>query len=307
MGKLPKRCDNNRNGRIRNPLSFSFGERQDTRNKSNNELKDETNKLINDTIIYVDKDYYNYHNNKNKTLNIEFNTNDTVTEICKDKNIHTAALSFADAATPGGSVLYGAKTQEECLCRCSNLYESIISEKCDKEFYSKNLSNYHNTNNTKNNCFKFSPIFDSGNCLWNGKMTKFIDINDDSLMARPICNKNTFGNWNEQKQYITGYINITSNDLIESIYKYIELTYKYSELKIDRISLIANGVLKRAYNLQQLLLSKNIYINDKNMINENDFKKLQNISINSKIHIILDDNSNIINEIIKENKNKDKE
>ena len=27
---------------------------EDTRNKSNNELKDETNKLINNTIIYVD-------------------------------------------------------------------------------------------------------------------------------------------------------------------------------------------------------------------------------------------------------------
>lgn len=161
--------------------------------------------------------------------------------------------------------------------------------------------------NAKNNCFKFSPVFDSGNCLWNGKMTKFIDINDDSLMARPICNKNTFGNWNEQKQYITGYINITSNDLIESIYKYIELTYKYSELKIDRISLIANGVLKRAYNLQQLLLSKNINIDDKNMINENDFRKLQNISINNKTHIILDNNNDIINEIIKNNENKDRD
>lgn len=124
---------------------------EDTRNKSNNELKTDTDKLINNTIVYSDRDYDEYSiifkKNKNKILNIEFNTNDTVTEICKDKNIHTAALSFADAATPGGSVLYGAKTQEECLCRCSNLYESIISEKCDKEFYSKNLSNYHNTRN----------------------------------------------------------------------------------------------------------------------------------------------------------------
>ena len=107
---------------------------EDTRNKSNNELKADTEKLINKTTIYIDEDYSNYlsqiKNNKNKNLNIEFNTNDTVTEICKDKNIHIAALNFADAATPGGSVLYGAKTQEECLCRCSNLYESI---------------NYHNT------------------------------------------------------------------------------------------------------------------------------------------------------------------
>lgn len=122
---------------------------EDTRNKSNNDLKADTDKLISDTIVYSDKDYDEYSiklkKNKNRVLDIEFNTNDTVTEICKDRNIHIAALNFADAATPGGSVLYGAKTQEECLCRCSNLYESIISDKCDKEFYSKNLSNYHNT------------------------------------------------------------------------------------------------------------------------------------------------------------------
>lgn len=120
---------------------------EDTRNKSNNELKTDTDKLINNTIVYSDRDYdeCSIILKKNKTLNIEFNTNDTVTEICKDKNIHIAALNFADAVVPGGLVLYGAKTQEECLCRCSNLYESIISEKCDKEFYSKNLSNYHNT------------------------------------------------------------------------------------------------------------------------------------------------------------------
>lgn len=37
-----------------------------------------------------------------------------------------AILNFADALIPGGLVLYGAPTQEENICRCSNLYETLI-------------------------------------------------------------------------------------------------------------------------------------------------------------------------------------
>ena len=33
---------------------------EDTRNKSNNELKADTEKLINKTTIYIDEDYSNY-------------------------------------------------------------------------------------------------------------------------------------------------------------------------------------------------------------------------------------------------------
>ena len=42
-----------------------------------------------------------------------------------------AALNFADDKIPGGLVWQGAKTQEECLCRCSNLYLSLIGHKGD--------------------------------------------------------------------------------------------------------------------------------------------------------------------------------
>ena len=37
-----------------------------------------------------------------------------------------AILNFADALVPGGLVLYGAPTQEENICRCSNLYETLL-------------------------------------------------------------------------------------------------------------------------------------------------------------------------------------
>lgn len=45
----------------------------------------------------------------------------TVNSIFKLKGYITV-LNFADDKQPGGLVWFGAETQEECLCRCSNLY-----------------------------------------------------------------------------------------------------------------------------------------------------------------------------------------
>ena len=57
-----------------------------------------------------------------------------------------AVLNFADAITPGGAVLYGASTQEEAICRCSTLYESISKDEMLKQFYypHRNLDFFYN-------------------------------------------------------------------------------------------------------------------------------------------------------------------
>ena len=51
-----------------------------------------------------------------------------------------AALNFADALTPGGLVFEGETTQEEDLCRCSNLYPCISQDKVFDNYYGYNRS-----------------------------------------------------------------------------------------------------------------------------------------------------------------------
>ena len=52
----------------------------------------------------------------------------------------TAILNFADAIEPGGLVLYGETTQEENICRCSNLYASLTTDIAYGGYYNYNSS-----------------------------------------------------------------------------------------------------------------------------------------------------------------------
>lgn len=52
-----------------------------------------------------------------------------------------AVLNFANPIKPGGGVRGGVKAQEECLCRCSNLYDVISSEELQAPYYEWHKSN----------------------------------------------------------------------------------------------------------------------------------------------------------------------
>lgn len=75
-------------------------------------------------------------------MNISFWETDTISAVFRllKKGHRVCALNFADAVTPGGLVFVGEKTQEEGICRCSNLYEGLIKEECMLNYYDYNRS-----------------------------------------------------------------------------------------------------------------------------------------------------------------------
>ena len=105
---------------------------EDTRKKSNGKYADFTadTKLLAKVVDIDDDDVLM---EMSKKQNVEFVKCGTVSagydlvQNCDKKKFdRVAILNFADALVPGGLVLYGAPTQEENICRCSNLYETLL-------------------------------------------------------------------------------------------------------------------------------------------------------------------------------------
>ena len=112
---------------------------KDTRKISQGKFKKETNELLKTTYLFKEPLTLSLDTIRKKNTNVLVIESDTVTTIINnsiDNGIKVAALNFADAIEPGGLVLQGARTQEEQICRCSNLYESLLTQK--KEYYEYN-------------------------------------------------------------------------------------------------------------------------------------------------------------------------
>ena len=111
----------------------------DTRKLSKTKYKEETERLINDTKVYSNLSPLAYSDKKSDIAILNGGTLEVSNLLSKYYKV--AALNFADGKKPGGWPEYGCLTQEENICRCSNMYEALISDKCKKEYYQVNRNN----------------------------------------------------------------------------------------------------------------------------------------------------------------------
>lgn len=112
----------------------------DTLCKAKTVYEKETKELLRNTKLYDNLDIRYKDTLINGTNNIKAETNDTISAIFAQaaNNKKICALNFADDVIPGGLVLDGKKTQEECLCRVSNLYYSLLLDMNKRLYYSYN-------------------------------------------------------------------------------------------------------------------------------------------------------------------------
>lgn len=120
-----------------------------TRTLSNTQYYKDTDHLKRNTYVFPDAMTLYTSKGMMFTPKIEFVHGGTVNTAMKEKKNGSmvAMLNFADAHIPGGMVLNGAPTQEENICRCSNLYESLTLDKCFKEYYGVNNNQIHRETN----------------------------------------------------------------------------------------------------------------------------------------------------------------
>lgn len=114
----------------------------DTRIQSLDRFAGLTAEMIDKLSVYDDASMIWIDGNfpeRDVPMQVEFSDGGTVSTAYKyaAEGFHVAMLNFADALVPGGLVLAGEVTQEENICRCTNLYESLTSEKA-KIYYNQN-------------------------------------------------------------------------------------------------------------------------------------------------------------------------
>ena len=118
---------------------------EDTETKYETVYKQDTEDLIkNRTYVHLNQiQLVGFEHNPNMHISV---INDGTVNAGKtikwETGNKTAILNFADALTPGGLLLVGASTQEENICRCSNLYASLTSNKA-QIYYQINRASMH--------------------------------------------------------------------------------------------------------------------------------------------------------------------
>ena len=90
-------------------------------------LRDKNIEIFKKALMITDKCFPPFIDKNNEIymesyMNIEWSEDSVESIFNAPENKRIGVLNFADGYTPGGLVWQGESTQEECLCRASNLY-----------------------------------------------------------------------------------------------------------------------------------------------------------------------------------------
>ena len=135
-------------------------------------LQSKTDRAIHSSRIYFEG-YVSAH--RAETGKADITVESTTTFAAAAQYRHTgkvAVLNFANPENPGGGVKHGAMAQEECLCRCSNLYPCLVSPRVYRDYY-----DYHR---------KMNDPFYSDRIIYPKDGTIFKD-EDLNLLPQELC------------------------------------------------------------------------------------------------------------------------
>ena len=107
------------------------------------------------TKLYEETHKFEPKIQKSSKFNIsisKFRTFQSVKHLFLNKNLKTCVLNFANAYNPGGGAIWGARAQEESLCRCSTLYPCLNTKYLVDNYYK-----YHNKLDYETNRLFYVP------------------------------------------------------------------------------------------------------------------------------------------------------
>lgn len=122
-----------------------------------------------------------------------------------------AVLNFASATTPGGGVTKGSSAQEECLCRCSTLYNCLNVR--------TNWDKYYNVHRNEGSALHNDDIIYTPNVIiFKDDSYNMLDKSDYMIVdvitcAAPNLKENPYNAYNVEKS--TAKVDISDEDLLK--------------------------------------------------------------------------------------------